>query len=110
MEAFEQASLAAHGLALPQIPPRYRTTYFAHIFAGGYSAGYYSYLWSEVLDADTVDWFAERGGLVRESGELFKQALLSKGGSVDPMTAYAAVLGRPPRIEPLLERRGLLPV
>jgi len=108
--AFEQEALAHHGLALPQIPPRYRSTYFAHIFSGGYGAGYYSYLWSEVLDADTVDWFAERGGLVRESGELFRRALLSRGGAVDPMEAYAAVLGRPPRIEPLLERRGLLPV
>ena len=107
--AFEAAALARFGVDLPAVPPRYGSSYFAHIFAGGYSAGYYSYLWSEVLDADLVDWFAESGGLRRELGRRFAELLLSRGDSVEVMDAFAAVRGRPPRIEPLLERRGLLP-
>ncbi len=110
VDAFEEAALARHGLAFHLVPPRYRSTYFSHVFAGGYSAGYYSYIWSEVLDADTVEWFREHGGLRRRLGERFARELLSRGGAVDPMEAYAAVLGRPPRVEPLLERRGLTPV
>jgi peptidyl-dipeptidase Dcp len=110
VEAFEEAALARHGLAFHLVPPRYRSAYFSHVFAGGYSAGYYSYVWSEVLDADTVEWFREHGGLRRELGERFARELLSRGGAVDPMAAYEAVLGRPPRVEPLLERRGLTPV
>ncbi len=104
---FEQDALQRNGIALDLIPPRYRSTYFAHIFSGGYSAGYYSYIWSEVLDADTVEWFTENGGLRRENGERFAERLLSRGGSVDPLAAFEAVRGRPPRIEPLLARRGL---
>nr|WP_062341421.1 M3 family metallopeptidase [Herbidospora sakaeratensis] len=107
-ETFEVAALRAAGLDLPAVPPRYRSTYFAHIWASGYAAGYYSYIWSEVLDADTVDWFTENGGLTRENGDLFRSRLLSKGGSADPMAAFRAFRGRDPRIEPLLERRGLL--
>ncbi|SFE05043.1 peptidyl-dipeptidase Dcp [Actinacidiphila alni] len=106
---FEAAALKETGLALPAIPPRYRTTYFQHIFASQYSAGYYSYIWSEVLDADTVTWFEENGGLRRANGDTFRRELLSRGGSVEPMAAFAAFRGRPPRTEPLLERRGLLP-
>ena len=97
----------AAGVAVPTAPPRYRSTYFNHIFGGGYSAGYYSYIWSEVLDADTVEWFAENGGLRRENGDTFRRELLSRGGSVDPMEAYRAFRGRDPEIEPLLARRGL---
>ena len=89
------------------VPPRYRTTYFQHIFAGGYSAGYYSYIWSEVLDADTVEWFKENGGLRRENGDVFRSRLLSVGGSVDPLAAFRAVRGRDADIGPLLRRRGL---
>ncbi len=110
VDAFEAAALAAAGVALPAVPPRYGSSYFAHVFAGGYSAGYYSYLWSEVLDADTEEWFLAHGGLTRDGGEKFRRELLSRGGAVDPMAAFEAVLGRPPRVEPLLERRGLLPV
>jgi len=106
--SFERQALAAAGLDLPLVPPRYRSTYFAHIWASGYSAGYYSYIWSEVLDADTVEWFKENGGLRRENGDHFRRTLLSKGGSVDAMEAFRAFRGRDPRIEPLLERRGLL--
>ncbi|MFZ0159634.1 MAG: M3 family metallopeptidase [Kineosporiaceae bacterium] len=106
---FERDALQRNGVAVDLIPPRYRSTYFAHIFSGGYSAGYYSYIWSEVLDADTVEWFTENGGLRRENGERFADRLLSRGGSVDPLAAFEAVRGRPPRIEPLLARRGLAP-
>ena len=91
------------------VPPRYRSTYFQHAFLGGYDAGYYSYIWSEVLDADLVEWFHEHGGLQRSNGERFRQRLLSRGGSRDAMEMFAAVRGRGPRIEPLLERRGLTP-
>lgn len=90
------------------IPPRYRSTYFAHIFAHGYSAGYYSYIWSEVLDADTVEWFKENGGMRRENGDTFRRELLSRGGSVDSLAAYEGFRGRAPEIAPLLTRRGLV--
>lgn len=104
---FEAAALAQAGVDVPGVPPRYRTTYFNHIFGGGYSAGYYSYIWSEVLDAETVQWFAENGGLRRENGDRFRAALLSRGGSVDPMVAFGELRGRDPQIAPLLARRGL---
>ncbi|MGX1703536.1 M3 family metallopeptidase [Microbacterium sp. NPDC055357] len=107
ISAFEQAALADIGLGLPEIPPRYSSAYFAHIFAGGYSAGYYSYIWSEVLDADTVEWFRENGGLTRANGDRFRERLLGVGGSKDPLEAYRDFRGRDARIEPLLERRGL---
>ncbi|MER7003301.1 M3 family metallopeptidase [Dactylosporangium sp. NPDC000555] len=106
--AFEEAALRRAGVATPFVPPRYRTPYFAHIFSGAaYSAGYYSYIWSEVLDADTVDWLTERGGLRRDSGDAFRDGLLAKGGSADSMEVYRAFRGRDPLIEPLLKRRGL---
>ncbi|MEV7964694.1 M3 family metallopeptidase [Sphaerisporangium sp. NPDC088356] len=107
-EEFERRALREANVDLPLVPPRYRSTYFAHIWAGGYSAGYYSYIWSEILDADTVEWFKENGGLSRENGDTFRRELLSKGGSVDAMTAFRSFRGRDPRLEPLLERRGLL--
>jgi peptidyl-dipeptidase Dcp len=107
-EAFEAAALEAAGIAFPLVRPRYRTNYFAHIFSGGYSAGYYSYIWSEVLDAESVEWFKENGGLRRENGDHFRRELLSKGGSVDALTAFRAFRGREPGIRPLLERRGLV--
>lgn len=106
-EAFEAAALERWGLALPAIPPRYRTGYFAHVFGGGYAAGYYGYRWAEVLDADTVRWFRENGRTVRESGEIFRRELLGRGGSVDPMAAFRAVVGHDPEIGPLLARHGL---
>jgi peptidyl-dipeptidase Dcp len=105
--AFEAAALEAAGVDFPLVTSRYRTTYFAHIFGGGYSAGYYSYIWSEVLDADTVEWFEEHGGLTRANGDHFRRTLLARGGSRDPMEAFREFRGRDPRIEPLLERRGL---
>ncbi len=107
VERFEADAIAAAGLDVPSAPPRYRSAYFQHVFAGGYSAAYYSYIWSEVLDADTVEWFAENGGLRRENGDAFRRELLSRGGAVDPMEAYRAFRGRDPEIAPLLARRGL---
>ena len=106
-QAFEAQALAAAGVASDLVPPRYRTTYFQHIFAGGYSAGYYSYIWSEVLDADTVEWFKANGGLQRANGDVFRDRLLSRGGSVDPLGAFRAVRGRDADTAPLLRRRGL---
>lgn len=103
---FEANALQSAGVALDAVPPRYRTTYFSHII-GGYSAGYYSYIWSEVLDADTVQWFKEHGGLKRENGDYFRKTLLSHGGSEDAMVLFRNFYGAEPNIEPLLERRGL---
>ncbi|SFQ54632.1 peptidyl-dipeptidase Dcp [Amycolatopsis arida] len=104
---FEAEALEKAGVAVPEVPPRYRSTYFAHIFRGGYSAGYYSYIWSEVLDADTVEWFRENGGLTRANGDHFRRTLLARGGSTDPMAAFREFRGRDPEIEPLLRRRNL---
>ena len=80
----------------------------SYIFAGGYSAGYYGYIWSEVLDADTVEWFKENGGLTRKNGDHFRKALMSRGGSVDSMQMFRNFRGRDAEIEPLLRRRGLV--
>jgi len=103
---FEADALAAAGADLAAVPPRYRLTYFSHIM-GGYSAGYYSYIWSEVLDADTVEWFKENGGMLRDNGQHFRETLLSRGGSEEAMTLFRNFAGREPNVEPLLERRGL---
>ena len=105
--SFELLALEDAGLAIPVVPPRYRSTYFNHIM-GGYSAGYYSYIWSEVLDADTVEWFKENGGLRRANGDHFRETLLSRGGSRDAMQIYRDFRGRDAEVSPLLERRGLL--
>ncbi len=104
--AFENAALAKSGMDFAPVPPRYRTAYFSHIM-GGYSAGYYAYIWSEVLDAESVLWFKENGGLDRENGDHFRNTLLSRGGSVDAMVLFRDFAGREPRVEPLLEKRGL---
>ena len=105
--AFERAALAAAGLDDPLIPPRYSSTYFAHVFAGGYDAGYYSYIWSEVGGADIMAWFEAHGGATRENGDRFRAAILAPGGSRDPRASVRSLLGREPTIEPLLRRRGL---
>jgi peptidyl-dipeptidase Dcp len=106
--AFEAQAIKDYGLDFAPVPTRYRSTYFSHIFAGGYSSGYYGYIWSEVLDADTVDWFKENGGLKRENGEHFKNTLLGRGGSIDSMQMFRNFRGRDSKIEPLLKRRGLI--
>lgn len=107
VERFEADALAAAGIGSELIPPRYRSAYFNHIFGGGYSAGYYSYIWSEVLDAETEQWFLAEGGLRRRNGARFAASTLSRGDSVDPLAAHADLIGRTPGIGPLLARRGL---
>lgn len=105
--AFEAEALKKAGVDYPPVPPRYRSTYFSHAFAGGYSAGYYSYLWSEVLDAQSVDWMKAHGGLKRENGDHFRETLLSRGGSDDAMNLFKNFTGAAPDVNPLLKRRGL---
>lgn len=109
IDAFEEAVLRANGMGVPEIPPRYHTTYFAHAWNGGYGSGYYAYLWAEVLDHDAYAWFKEHGGLSREAGRRFRAMILSRGGTADPAELYRGFLGREPRVEPLLAFRGLLP-
>lgn len=106
---FEQAALAKYKVGLAVVPPRYHTTYFSHIWAGGYSAGYYAYLWSEVLDQDAYYWFKEHGGMTRENGQRFRDMILSKGSTQDAAQLYRAFRGRDPIVEPLLIERGLEP-
>ena len=103
---FEADALAAAGVDLAEVPPRYRSAYFSHIM-GGYSAGYYSYIWSEVLDADSVEWFKENGGLERRNGDHFRATLLSRGGSKEAMSLFRDFRGRDADVTPLLNRRGL---
>ena len=105
--AFEANALKEAGVDFAPVPPRYRTTYFSHSFSGGYSAGYYAYLWAEKLDADTVEWFKENGGLQRKNGDYFRKTMLSRGGTVDAMDMFHNFRGRDAKIAPLLERRGL---
>ncbi|MDN3920772.1 M3 family metallopeptidase [Roseateles violae] len=105
--AFEARVLKEEGFDYAPVPPRYRTPYFSHIM-GGYAAGYYAYIWSEVLDADTVEWFKAHGGLQRANGDAFRAKLLSQGGSQDAMQLFRNAVGHEPRIEPLLQRRGLV--
>ena len=104
--AFEAAALKANGTDYAPVPPRYRTPYFSHIM-GGYAAGYYAYIWSEVLDANSVDWIKNNGGLTRENGDRFRATLLSQGGSKDALQLFRDFTGAEPKIEPLLLRRGL---
>ena len=115
VEVLERRALEESGIEVDLVPPRYRTTYFSHVFAGGYAAAYYAYIWSEVMDADTVAWFRADGqggrdgdlGLNRQAGEAFRREFLSRGDSRDPLVSYRALTGRDPAIEPLLARRGL---
>ena len=106
---FEAAALKKVGMDFTPVPPRYRSTYFSHVFAGGYSAGYYSYLWSEVLAADTTEWFTVHGGLTRANGDRFRSTVLSRGGSQDAMSLFIDFTGGEPQVEPLLKKRGLEP-
>jgi len=109
VNAFEAAALARFRVDLPQVPPRYHTTYFSHIWGGGYACGYYAYLWSEVIDDDAYAWFKENGGMTRANGQRFRDMVLSRGGSMDAAAMYRAFRGRDPVVEPLLEERGLKP-
>ena len=105
--AFEQASLAKYNLANPAIPPRYKSTYFSHIFSGGYSANYYAYIWSEILAADAFSFMSNQGGLTRENGDRLMKYILSQGGSDEAMDLYRDYRGGEPDVQHLLERRGL---
>ncbi len=105
--SFESEALKRFNVSYPLVPPRYRSAYFAHIWGGGYSAGYYSYLWSEVLDDDAFAWFEEHGGMTRENGKRFKEMILSRGGSEDANTLYRAFRGRDPDVHALIRERGL---
>jgi peptidyl-dipeptidase Dcp len=106
-DAFEKQALEKTHLLLSAVPPRYRSSYFSHIWGGGYSAGYYSYLWAEMLDDDAYEWFEEHGGLTRENGERFRQMVLSRGNTEELAKMYAAWRGRDPSVEPMMKYRGL---
>jgi peptidyl-dipeptidase Dcp len=108
-DTFERRALASYGVDMPEVPPRYRSSYFAHIWSTGYAAGYYAYMWSEVLDDDAYAWFMEHGGMTPENGQRFRDMILSRGGTVEAAALYRAFAGRDPRIEPLMEQRGLVP-
>ncbi|MEJ2108723.1 MAG: M3 family metallopeptidase [Acidobacteriota bacterium] len=107
IESFETATLRCYDVYMPLVPPRYRSTYFAHIWEGGYSAGYYSYMWSEVIENDAFEWFKENGGLTRENGERFRDMILSRIGEEDPDILYRAFRGQDPDIKAMLAERGL---
>lgn len=107
VEAFEAAALSKVGVNISAVPPRYRTTYFAHIWSGGYSSSYYAYLWSEVLAADAFAHMMAKGGCTSENGDLFRQEILSRGSSREPMDSYRAFRGSEPSVDALLKRRGL---
>ena len=107
VDAFETQALARFGVAFEDVPPRYRSSYFAHVWGGGYAAGYYAYLWSEVLDDDAFAWFTEHGGLTRANGQRFRDMVLSRGSTVEPGALYRAFRGRDPQVQPLLQQRGL---
>jgi peptidyl-dipeptidase Dcp len=106
-DTFEKAALEKKKLALSYVPPRYRSSYFSHIWGSGYAAGYYAYLWSEMLDDDAFQWFTDHGGLTRANGDRFRRMVLSRGNTEDLATMYAAWLGMEPNIEPMLKYRGL---
>lgn len=105
---FEKEVLAKYGFNLKQVPPRYHTPYFAHIWGGGYSAGYYAYMWSDLLNADAWDWITTHGGMTRENGDRFRKHILSVGNSVDLNQAYKDFTGRTPDIKPLLKNKGFI--
>ncbi len=108
VNAFEKDALRKTKLdVVHAVPPRYRSTYFAHIFSGGYAAGYYSYLWTEMLDHDAFNWFETHGGLTRENGQRFRDMVLSRGNTQDLEKMYKAWRGSDPKIEPMLKARGL---
>jgi peptidyl-dipeptidase Dcp len=106
-DEFEKAALEKKGLTSSYVPPRYRSSYFSHIWGGGYAAGYYAYLWSEMLDDDAFQWFQEHGGLTRANGDRFRAMVLSRGNTEDLAKMYEAWLGSEPKIDPMLKYRGL---
>lgn len=107
VDAYETQALKKYNVYMPDVPPRYRTSYFAHVWFGGYAAGYYAYMWSEVLDDDAFAWFTEHGGLTRANGQRFRDMILSRGGTEDAAAMFRAFYGSDPVVQPLLEDRGL---
>jgi peptidyl-dipeptidase Dcp len=107
VDSFEAAALKRYNVAVPEVPPRYHSTYFSHIWDGGYSAGYYAYTWSEVLDDDAYAFFRQNGGLTRANGDRFRSMILSRGGTQDAASMYRAWRGQDPTVDALLEERGL---
>ena len=107
VDQFEKAALERTHVALKEVPPRYRSSYFLHIWGNGYAAGYYAYAWSEMLDDDAYQWFEDHGGLTRANGDRFRQMVLSRGNTEDLETMYERWLGAKPKVEPLLKQRGL---
>ena len=108
VDEFEKSALERTKLDMPNVPPRYRSSYFSHIFGGGYAAGYYAYLWTEMLDNDTFDWFEKNGGMTRENGQRFRDMILSRGNTLDYNDMFRNLTGSDPKIEPMLRNRGLL--
>ncbi len=108
VDEFEKEALKNTNLDIPQVPPRYRSTYFLHIWSHGYSAGYYAYLWAEMLDSDAYAWFEENGGLTRENGQRFRDKILSRGNTEDLEKMYVDFAGREADIQPMLKGRGLI--
>ncbi len=106
-DAFETAALKKYGVAVDEVPPRYRSTYFQHIWSGGYAAGYYAYLWTAVLAQDAFQWFSEHGGLTRANGQHYEDTVLSRGGTKDAHQLYLDFRGKEPSVEPYLEKKGL---
>jgi peptidyl-dipeptidase Dcp len=106
-DAFEKEALQKKHLLLAAVPPRYRSSYFSHIWGGDYSAGYYAYLWAEMLDDDAYQWFEEHGGLTRANGDRFRQMVLSRGNTEELAKMYAGWRGKEPSVEPMLKDRGL---
>ena len=107
VDAFEAKSLAASGLEVELVPPRYRSSYFRHIWGGGYASGYYAYSWTQMLDHDAFQWFKDNGGMTRANGQRFRDMVLSRGNSRDYAEMYKAFAGRDPSIEPMLKANGL---
>lgn len=108
VDSFEIQALKGSNLYLPIVPPRYRSSYFLHIWANGYSAGYYAYLWTEMLAHDSYQWFTEHGGLTRENGQRYRDMILSKGNTEDYAEMYRAFRGKDPDITPMKVARGLV--
>jgi peptidyl-dipeptidase Dcp len=109
VDAFEKQALEKNHIDLHTIPPRYRSSYFSHIWQNGYAAGYYAYLWAEMLDDDAYQWFVDHGGMTRANGDRFRQMVLSRGNTEDLAEMYKAWLGAEPSVQPMLKYRGLAP-
>jgi peptidyl-dipeptidase Dcp len=107
VDAFEAAALKKDGVALPEVPPRYRSPYFLHIWGNGYEANYYAYMWGEILDDDAYEWFVENGGMTRQNGQIFRDKMLGRTYTADPMEVYRAFRGRDPSAEAIKRERGL---